>query len=203
MHKLISAFSQNNINVFFVEDKYSLLRKVRELVGLSGLIAFAGSQTVIETGVRNYYMERRDRYKIIDPYEKGLPPEEAYDRRRQTLLADILITGSNAITKNGEIVNMDNQGNRVAGICFGPRKVIIIVGVNKIVENVVEARRRISQVAAPMNNKRLRTANPCEATGKCENCRSPKRICRIYTVVNGQTIKGRLNIIVVNEKLGY
>ncbi len=203
MQKLLSIFKQNNIQTIFVEHKNSALKRILELVSLGNIIGFSGSETIKEIGARDYFLVNKDKYRIIDPYENGIAPEESYERRRQTLLADVLLTGSNAITKNGEIVNMDNQGNRVAGISFGPKKVIIVVGVNKIVKNLAEARKRIAQVAAPLNNKRLKKENPCAITGKCETCKLPTRICRIYTVINGQTIKNRLHIIIVNEKLGF
>jgi transposase len=203
IEKLLSTFFQNNITAVFVKDKPAVLEKVLELVKLGDSVAFAGSETVKETDVRNYFLQRIDKFKIIDPYEEGISSEIAYERRREALLADVLLTGSNAVTLDGQIVNMDNQGNRVAGISFGPRKVIIIVGVNKIVKNLAEARKRISQIAAPLNNKRLKKGNPCESSGKCESCGLPTRICRIYNVIDSQTVKCRMHVIIVNEKLGF
>ena len=91
----------------------------------------------------------------------------------------------------------------MAGISFGPKKVIIVIGINKIVKNLAEARKRIAFVAAPLNNKRLKKENPCTISGKCETCNLPTRICRIYSVINGQTIKDRLHIIIINEQLGF
>lgn len=203
IEKLLSTFSQNNIIAIFVKSKRDVLERVLGLVKHGDSVAFAGSETVKETGVRNYFLDHREEYNIIDAYEDGITAEEAYERRRRSLLADVLLTGSNAVTLDGQIVNMDNQGNRVAGIGFGPKRVIIVVGVNKIVKNLAEARKRIAYVAAPLNSKRLKKGNPCELSGRCENCGLPTRICRIYSVINGQTVKNRLHVIVVNEKLGF
>lgn len=201
--RLIKNFAENNINAFFVADKAAALDKVREIVSGQNSIAFAGSQTVIEIGARDYFLKNGDKYKIIDPYEKGISKEESFERRRQSLLADVLITGSNAITRDGHIVNMDNQGNRVAGIGFGPKKVVIVAGMNKIVNNLSEARRRIATIAAPLNNRRLKTGNPCEKSGKCKNCKLPTRICRIYSVIDGQAAPGRLHVIIVGGNFGF
>lgn len=203
MEKLIEKFKSGNITASFVETRDAVLSKIIELVKEGQTVAFAGSQTVVDTGVRDYFIQHRDQYKVINPYEPGILPTEALERRRRSLLADVLITGSNAVTLSGELVNMDNQGNRVAGIAFGPNKVIIVVGKNKIVKNLAEARRRIAETAAPMNNKRLKLGNPCEISGRCENCNSPKRICRIYSVISSQSKPDRIHVIIVDEDLGY
>ena len=203
MHGLISIFKQNNIHAVLVDGKEGALKQVLEIVTLHSSIAFAGSQTIKDIGARDYFLENKDKYVIIDPYEKGISREEAYERRRQALLADVLLTGSNAITEDGKIVNLDNQGNRVAGISFGPWRVIIVVGINKIVKNLSEARRRIAQVAAPLNSRRLKKGNPCEVSGSCENCGLSTRICRKYSVIDGETEKGRIHIIIVDEELGF
>lgn len=203
LEELIETFRKKNIAAHVAGDRSSALELVRCIVKPGATVAFAGSKTVTEIGARDFFLQGQNLYKIIDPYEVGITSAEAYERRRQALLADVLLTGSNAITLEGHIVNMDNQGNRVAGICFGPQKVIIVVGINKIVTNDHEARKRISDIAAPLNSKRLNKGNPCEKTGKCEKCRLNTRICRSYSIIDGQTKKDRINIIIVKENLGF
>lgn len=203
MKKLLLNLERNNISACLFENREACLDQILKLVSCGETVAFAGSQTIKEIGARNYFLQRKDKYKIIDPYEEGIDPKESYERRRRSLLADVLLTGSNAITLDGQIVNMDNHGNRVAGISFGPKKVIIAVGKNKIVKNLAEAMKRIAQIAAPLNSSRLKKGNPCEQTGKCENCDLPTKICRIYNVIKSQVFKNRLHVFIVNEKLGF
>lgn len=203
MQQLIEKFKENNINAFFVGDAKAALEKIMEIANGAETIAFAGSKTVEEIGARDPFLKNWPMEKIIDPYETGILPGEAFERRRTALLADLLLTGSNAITKGGEIVNVDAQGNRVAGISFGPKKVIIVVGVNKLVETLADAHKRIKTIAAPMNSKRLKRGNPCEVSGVCENCNSPTRICRIYSVVKSQQIKDRVYVIIVDRAFGF
>lgn len=200
---LTQAFTQQNISVQLVANKEQALEAVRLLVKQWETVAFAGSQTIVEIGAREFFLNHGKEFKIIDPYEGGISSLEATERRRQALLADVLLTSSNAITLDGHLVNMDNQGNRVAGLSFGPKKVVVVVGKNKIVKNDAEARRRIATIAAPLNSKRLKKGNPCEESGKCESCGLDSRICRIYSVINGQAFKDRMYLIVVDEDLGF
>lgn len=200
---LIATFERNNIAAEIAEDGAAALAQIVALVPPGSSVAFAGSQTIREIGARDYFLERRNAFTLIDPYEPGIPPAEALERRRRALLADVLLTGSNAITLAGQIVNMDNQGNRVAGISFGPRRVIIAVGINKIVRTLAEARRRIALIAAPKNSARLKRGNPCETSGRCEHCELPSRICRMYSVIDGMPEPGRLTVVLIRQELGF
>lgn len=200
---LIQTFAANNIQAEMVCDGPAALKRIAGLVLPGSSVAFAGSQTIREIGARDYFLERRDRFTIIDPYEPGIGPAEGSERRRRSLLADWLLTGSNAITLKGQIVNRDNQGNRVAGIAFGPKKVIIAVGINKIVKTLAEARHRIDTIAAPKNSARLARGNPCEADGVCHRCGLPTRICRMESVIDGMPEPGRLTVIIIDRELGF
>lgn len=200
---LIQRFLDNNVAVERAADAAAALGHIIRIVPRGASVAFAGSQTIREIGARDYFLERRGAFTIIDPYEAGIDPAEALDRRRRALLADVLLTGSNAITLKGQIVNRDNQGNRVAGISFGPKKVIIAVGVNKIVRTLAEARKRIDTIAAPMNSRRLKRGNPCEADGVCHRCGLATRICRMESVIDGMPEPGRLTVIIVDQGLGF
>lgn len=165
------------------------------------IVSFGDSMTLRETGVLDAF--RADpAVRFIDTFEEGVDRSEIIERRRQALLSDIFLTGSNAVTQNGKLVNLDMVGNRVAGIAFGPRHVIITVGVNKIVPDANAAVRRIREVAAPKNALRHDMKTPCVKTGRCMDCKSPDRICNIWTITDKSWPKGRIKVVLINQELG-
>jgi len=145
--------------------------------------------------------ERQD-ITVLDTYDKNLSPEESYELRRRSLLVDLFITGTNAVTERGRLVNLDMIGNRVAAITFGPKNVILFIGRNKIVADVDEAIERIKVYAAPVNVMRLEKKTPCLKTGICQNCTSPERICNAWSISEKSFPKGRIKVILINEDLG-
>ena len=140
--------------------------------------------------------------EVIDTFVKNLPADEALDRRRKALLTDLFITGTNAITETGFLVNLDMTGNRVAGITFGPKNVILLVGRNKVVPDIDDAMFRIRNYAAPTNAMRLDKKTPCSKTSFCDDCSSPDRICNSWTITAKSFPKGRIKIILINQDLG-
>ena len=142
------------------------------------------------------------RYEFLDRYKEGLKPEEIKQIYREAFFCDAYFTSTNAITEDGELYNVDGNGNRVAAMLYGPDKVIVIAGVNKIVKNINEAISRVENLAAPANAKRLNRKTPCVITGKCMNCNSPERICREYTVIR-KPAPNRIFILLLNENYGY
>ena len=140
---------------------------------------------------------------LIDPYRSDLSPEEGLDLRRQGLSADVMIAGTNAITLDGRLVNLDGMGNRVAAMAFGPKKVILVVGMNKVAADLESAVARVKHYAAPVNNIRYGFKNPCVQTGLCSDCRTPQRICNIWSTIEGQMIKDRIHVKLVGELIGY
>jgi hypothetical protein len=141
--------------------------------------------------------------RLIDPYEPGLSKEQSYERRRQGLLADILIASTNAITLDGRLVNLDGTGNRVAAMIFGPAKVILAVGMNKVVTDLDAARERIRRYVAPVNARRVGVKTPCVLTGLCSDCDSPQRICNAWSIIEGQIVPDRIHVKLIGEELGY
>jgi hypothetical protein len=119
------------------------------------------------------------------------------------LLVDFFVTGTNAITLDGKLVNLDGLGNRVAGICFGPKKVILVVGLNKVAPDLESAIARVKHHAAPINAIRLNRATPCVETGLCIDCKSPERICYMWSIIEGHMLAGRIHVKLVGEDLGY
>jgi L-lactate utilization protein LutB len=201
---LKNALERNNFQVHLAEDSAAAHRIVmEEILPASGArsIAWGGSLTAVGTGLFQTLQRRKD-LEMIDTLDKQLPAEEQLARRRQSLLVDLFITGTNAITEEGQLVNLDMLGNRVAGITFGPRHVVIIAGRNKIVPDVDEAMFRVKNIAAPANAMRLDKKTPCVKTSYCEECKSPDRICNSWTITEKSYPKGRVNVILVNQDLG-
>jgi hypothetical protein len=139
----------------------------------------------------------------IDPYEPGISPEESLARRRNGMTADVMISSSNAITLDGKLVNLDGMGNRVAAMIFGPKKVILVIGMNKVVPDLESAMARVKNYAGPVNAVRLGINTPCVETGLCSDCRSPQRICNMWSIIEGHMIKGRIHVKLVGQNLGY
>lgn len=141
--------------------------------------------------------------QIIETFESGVPRAEIMERRRQALLVDLFFTGSNALTETGQLVNLDMIGNRVAGLVFGPRHVVVVVGRNKIVPDLTAAMRRVRDVAAPVNAiKHSRLKTPCQASAFCSDCKSPDRICNVWSITEKAYPKGRIKVVIINQDLG-
>jgi hypothetical protein len=141
--------------------------------------------------------------EVIDPYQAGLSPEESLGLRCKGMTADIMIASSNAVTMDGKLVNLDGMGNRVAAMAFGPKKVILVVGMNKVAPDLESAMARVKHYAGPVNAIRLGLNNPCVETGLCADCKSPQRICNIWSIIEGHMIKDRIHVKLVGENLGY
>jgi L-lactate utilization protein LutB len=201
IERTIKSLEKNNMHGYLVKGKEELIQKIEELVDQGATVGIGGSMTLFETGIIDYL--RTDRYKLLDRYADGLNGDDMKNIFRQSLLSDAYFTSTNAITEDGGLYNVDGNGNRVAAMLYGPDKVIIIAGVNKIVKNEAEAVERVKNIAAPANTKRLGIKTPCEVTGKCIDCSSEGRICCEYTTIKMQRAKGRIHVIFLNESYGY
>jgi hypothetical protein len=140
--------------------------------------------------------------EVWDTFDNALSDDEKNQQRRQALHSDLFITGTNAVTEAGQLVNLDMIGNRIGGLTFGPRRVIIVVGRNKIVPDLEEAMFRVKNYVAPANSMRLDKKTPCVKTSYCEECKSPDRICNTWAITEKSFPKGRVMIILINEDLG-
>ena len=141
--------------------------------------------------------------RLIDPYQAGISREEGLELRSKGLTADVMIASANAITLDGKLVNLDGMGNRVAAMAFGPRKVILVVGMNKVAPDLESAIARVKHYAAPLNAIRLGVSTPCVETGLCSDCRSAQRICNMWSIIEGHMVKDRIHVKLVGENLGY
>jgi hypothetical protein len=157
--------------------------------------------TLMQSGLPEA-LKNDGRFQVLDTHDKSLPPEDMLELRRRSLLADLFIAGTNAITEYGQLVNLDMLGNRVGAITFGPKHVILLAGRNKIVADLEDAMVRVKNYAAPVNSMRLDKKTPCVKTGSCEDCKSPERICNHWTITEKSFPKGRIKIVLINADLG-
>ena len=165
-------------------------------------VSWGGSMSFIATGLF-HALKDDPAFEVLNTFNKKLSMEEMFDLRRKSLMTDLFITGTNAITEAGQLVNLDMIGNRVAAIMWGPKNVLLIVGRNKICADLEEAMFRIKNYAAPVNCMNLEKKTPCAKAGFCHDCSSPDRICNYWTITEKSFTKGRIKIILVNEDLGF
>lgn len=199
--RTIKSLEDNNMNGYYVKDKDELISKIEELVKTDSIVACGGSSTLFETGVIDHL--RTKRYEFLDRYEDGLNRQEIVKIFKKSFSADVYFTSSNAVTESGELYNVDGNGNRVAAMLYGPEKVIVVCGVNKIVKDVERAIDRNRQISAPANAKRLNRNTPCTKVGYCMDCKSNERICNEYTLIKRQGTKDRIHVIFLAEEFGY
>jgi len=204
---LIERLRGSNIPACYVEDRSEALEKVMSMIPEGSVVGFGDSLTLRQVGVVDAL--RKGRYTFLDPWAPGICAEESIRLKRRALTSDVFVTGTNAVTLDGRIVNVDGHGNRVAAMLFGPSKVIIVVGVNKIVRGLDEALQRVRDKAAVLNVKRhadFDPAPPCAATGVCTDCSSPWRICNKTVIIerqyNNSRYKPVITVVVVGEELG-
>jgi L-lactate utilization protein LutB len=164
-------------------------------------ISWGGSMTFGTCGIGKV-LSNYPSLTIINPYEPTIPPAEAYERRRQALLVDLYLTGSNAITEDGQLVNLDMIGNRVGALNFGPKNVVVLVGRNKLVSDLESATRRIKNYSAPVNAMRLDKKTPCVTTSFCQECKSTDRICNVWTITEKSFPKNRIKVVLINQDMG-
>ncbi|MFH1381990.1 MAG: lactate utilization protein [Chloroflexota bacterium] len=202
--KVIKALEKNNMNGVYVKTKAAALEKALSLIPPGSQVAHGGSLTLEEIGILDI-MRKSRKFRFIDRRAPGLGigRDNATEQlRRQSLLADVFLMSTNALTLDGKPVNIDGYGNRVAALCYGPTRVIIIAGINKIVPDQEAGIQRIKDYVAPVHAKRRGRPVPCAKAGKCVDCRSEERTCNIVTVVERQWEKDRITVVICGEELG-
>jgi L-lactate utilization protein LutB len=195
------ALIRNGMKAYVVADAGAALRKALSLIPRGASVGLGGSRTVAEIGLLDAL--RAGDYRLYDQYASGLGRAASMDLRKKGTHAEFFVSGSNAITEDGKIVNVDGLGNRLAALCFGPKTVIIAAGRNKIVDDVEAGLDRVKNVAAPMNAKRFGLDTPCVRTGRCSDCDSKERICNLTLIIERQKAKGRMVVILINQDLGF
>jgi L-lactate utilization protein LutB len=198
------ALEANNFDVFLAEDLASAKKIVLEEI-LPGTgaksVARGGSMTLMTSGIYDA-IKKMQGLEVLDAFEKSLTPEQVAEARVRSLLVDLFITGTNAVTETGILVNLDMTGNRTGAITFGPKNVVILAGRNKVVPDLDEAMFRVKNYAAPANAMRLDKKTPCVKTSYCEECKSPDRICNVWAITEKSFPKGRIKVILINQDLG-
>jgi len=202
---VLKALENNKFDAVFAKNRREALQCVLDRIPLGSVVGAGDSLTLKEIGI--FEELKRRNFVVYWPFDEEVAKEERRDVARKALLADVFLSGSNAITMDGKIVNVDASGNRVVGLIFGPRKAIIVVGVNKIVENLDAAFQRIRNVAAPLNAKRIREERgwellPCVEAGSCVDCSAENRICNITVVIEKKPRTISISVIIVGEELG-
>ena len=195
--KVIKGLGTRNMTGYYAADKEEALKIALSLIPEGSTATMGGGMSVHEIGLVQALKEGN--YNYIDR-------DAAEDRRAAMLAAydaDVFLASCNAITDDGVLVNIDGNANRVSAIAYGPKKVVFIVGMNKVCNDVDGAMKRARNVAAPINNQRFNGNNPCTKTGACANCKSPDTICCQFLVTRYSKHPGRIHVILVNDALGF
>jgi hypothetical protein len=200
--KVIKNLEKRRMAASYAATSAQAKDEVLEMIPQGASVFRCGSMTAGNMGLWEAIAELPG-VNLIDPYRPELSREEGLELRRQGMIADVMVAGTNAITLDGRLVNLDGMGNRVAAMAFGPKKVILVVGMNKVAPDLDTAIARVKHYAAPVNNIRYSLKNPCVETGLCSDCRTPQRICNIWSTIEGQMIEGRIHVKLVGEYLGY
>jgi hypothetical protein len=200
IERAIKALSANYFDALSFNDRESLNLAVMKHVTPKMKIGIGGSMTVRGIGLLDKFAEID--VQVMDHWKDGLSKEQVNSIRLSQLTCDLFLASANAITEKGDIVNIDGFGNRVNAMTFGPKKVIIIAGYNKIVPDVNAALDRIKRIAAPLNAKRLNLALPCAETGFCHDCKLENRICRVTSIIQRRPSGTDFSVYLINEELG-
>ncbi len=199
------ALEKNNFDARLAPDTDAARALVLdEIVGPMGAarVGLGGSVSLVKSGIY-HGLKDLESLELLDTFDPALPPEEKMELRRQSLLADVFLTGANAVTEDGCLVNLDMIGNRVGALLFGPKKVVVVAGRNKLVPDVAAGMERIKEYAACVNAIKLKKKTPCAKTGVCHDCASEDRICNVWTISEKSFPAGRVTVVLVNEDLGF
>ena len=197
--KVVKAMESRHFEAYYCVTREDALKKALELIPEGSVVAWGGSVTMNEIGLSEAL--HNGKYQLID--RNAAPPEEKRKLMRQGLLADYFISGANAVSEDGEIVNIDGNGNRVGAIVYGPDHVVIIAGMNKVVRTLEDAVKRARTIAAPINKQRFGGTTPCVKTGSCGDCKAEDCICCQVLITRVCRPAGRIKVILVGEELGF
>ena len=194
---VIKGLESRNMTGYYAADREEALKIALSLIPEESTVTMGGGMSVHEIGLVKALKEGN--YHFIDR-------DEMQDKRAAMLLAydaDVFLASANAVTNDGVLVNIDGNANRVSAIAQGPKKVVLIVGMNKICDDVDGAMKRARNVAAPINAQRFGLSTPCAKTGACMNCKSPDTICCQFLITRYSRHAGRIHVILVNDSLGF
>jgi L-lactate utilization protein LutB len=199
--RTVEALKKNAFDAVYFPDAEKAAAFIMDFVGAGTKVGFGGSMTVKGMGIQDKVKAKGG--VVLDHGLPELSAEEKNSIRHQQLSCDLFLSGTNAVTLDGCLLNVDGAGNRVAAMTFGPKKVIVVAGTNKICRNLDEAHERLKLYAGPLNNKRLNIPNPCVTAGVCMDCQGKTRICNVYSIMKRKPSAADITVVIVGESLGY
>lgn len=198
--KLISEFKKRNIDSRYFKNSTELLEYLKTLIPENSVVSWGGSMTLKETGTADFL--KSGKFNTLDR-DNASGAEEIKKIFHEALSADYYFMSSNAVTKDGKLVNTDATGNRVAALCYGPENVIVIAGMNKVVTDEAAAIDRIRNYASPINTIRISRDTPCSKTGKCGHCLGSQSICSHTVITRNSVFEGRIKVLLIGEEYGF
>lgn len=198
--KVAEALNKRYFEAYYCPGCAEALEKILELIPQDHVVSWGGTATVDELGVKEALRQRGQ--AVIDR-DTAKDAQERQQMLKQALTCDTFLMGSNAISADGQLVNIDGTGNRVAALCFGPTQVVVVAGMNKVAGDLDGAMRRAREVAAPMNAQRFPLKTPCVANGLCGDCKGPDSICAQIVTTRLCKPAGRIKVVLVGEDLGF
>lgn len=199
-HRVIKMLQARHHEAYYAADKDAALRLALSLIPEGSVIGWGGGRSIQEIGLKDAV--RVGNFYVIDR-DKAKTAEERKTVEHQALSADVFLMGTNAITEDGQLVNMDGNGNRVAALCYGPESVIVIAGINKLAPDLETAISRVRHTAAPINAQRFPGKAPCRQFGACGDCHNDDCICSQLVITRNSMVTGRIKVILVGEALGF
>jgi hypothetical protein len=200
VERTINTLEKNNFETLYVSDSKAALEEVMKRIPDGVTVGVGGSVTLAQIGLLDALKDRK--IQLIWPQQQAKSDEERLELFRKCFSTDVFLSSTNAVTEDGRLYNVDATGNRVGAMFIGPKKTIIVCGVNKIVKDLEAAEKRVREWTAPQNAKRLGKKTPCVETGVCTDCSSPDRICNIYVSLAKKPVRTEVVVILVGENLG-
>lgn len=200
--RVVSGLEKKGFEALYAPTREEALKEIMARIPPGAGVGVGGSVTIRELGLIDMLKDRG--HRVFDHWEPGLSPDEVQRVRKAQVVSDVFITSTNAITIDGKMVNIDHSGNRVAAMIFGPGRIIVVAGVNKIVRDVEAALDRVKNYVSPLNNHRRNDPNPCAKTSFCADCSPPSRLCRVTAILEARPKASEsYTVIIVGESLGY
>jgi L-lactate utilization protein LutB len=199
--RCVKNLVQHGFDAHFFPARDAAREAILKMVAHHQSFGFGGSETTRALGLVEALSARGK--TLFDHWPAGLGPEEVVEIRKNQMRADCFFTSANAIAATGEVVNVDGCGNRTNAMCFGPAKVVIVAGMNKVRPTLEAALARVREVAGPMRAKSLNMPTPCTKTGTCHDCNTPQRICRITVILHRRPALTDVSVVLIGEELGF
>ena len=197
---LVKALEKRHFEAYYCSTSEEAVEKVLSLIPAGDVVSWGGVATVDQLGIKDRLRQRNQ--PVIDR-DTAKTPDERVSMLHQALGCDTFLMSSNAISEDGQLVNIDGTGNRVAALCYGPRQVIVVAGMNKVAGDLNSAMARARHIAAPANAQRFDGKSPCRITGQCADCTSPDCICAQMVITRFCNPAGRIKVVLVGEELGF